>query len=421
MPRPVRVHLGDALYYITSRAAEGSVLFKDDDDYRAYLELLRAVRAQEGFKLFVFLLEADRLHLLVQPGTATVSDIMQGLNSRYTKYVAKRHGRTSHVFQDRFRSTLIEKAPSLLPVTAVLHRLPCAHEGAASDARTSPWSSFASYRAGGPAVDGLDLRNEAAEVAARLQSEHPGRTYESYAASLSQDEIARWTIALQERVVGSAAFIRLVTERAQMAKHAAPRIEAQLAATAARPAAERRGWVPAALAATAVLAVTLGAAGLYARTAAQLQRTLAAMAQSKPAPIAIYSVAPEASRLGARPASFTQPFSLSGTSWQVHIRPSGSSSDSVAQTDDLRFDAGRMVSSMLSGQGFSDTNYTLTSRGDGTMVWETMQTGPNGEVVCWRGETDGFSVRGLLTRQTPNQPASAFAFVGAVRTGAQET
>jgi len=42
MPRPLRVHVEGALYYVTSQAIAPFVLFKDARDYETYLELLAA-------------------------------------------------------------------------------------------------------------------------------------------------------------------------------------------------------------------------------------------------------------------------------------------------------------------------------------------------------------------------------------------
>ena len=45
------------------------------------------------------------------------------MHSHYIKLYAKRHGATSHLFE-RFKSTVMEKAPSLLRITGYLHTLP---------------------------------------------------------------------------------------------------------------------------------------------------------------------------------------------------------------------------------------------------------------------------------------------------------
>ena len=141
MPRPVRVHMEGALYYVTTRASEGQVLFRHPKDYEAYREFLMTYRERYGFKLFAYVLLPTEIHLLVELAQdTTISTIMHAMNSRYTKHVAKRYQHTGHLFQERFHTTLVEKAPSALRLTGFLHKLP-AWKGAAGDLREYPWSS----------------------------------------------------------------------------------------------------------------------------------------------------------------------------------------------------------------------------------------------------------------------------------------
>ena len=63
MPRPPRIHLEGALYYVVSKAIEGTPLFKDSQDYTIYLELLSGYRNQFAFKPFAFFLLPDALQL----------------------------------------------------------------------------------------------------------------------------------------------------------------------------------------------------------------------------------------------------------------------------------------------------------------------------------------------------------------------
>ena len=141
MPRPHRIHLEGALNYVTSRALEGFTLFKDDRDYQTYLELVTEYRQRFGFKLFAYVLLPDHLHLCVEATNGTtISAIMHALNSRYTKYYNKRYGHAGHVFEGRFRLTLIEKASSLLQVTGYLHTHP-RRSGLGMDVSGYRWSS----------------------------------------------------------------------------------------------------------------------------------------------------------------------------------------------------------------------------------------------------------------------------------------
>ena len=55
MPRLPRIYLEKALYYVTSRGDYSQDIFKDREDYKMFLELLKKYKGQYGFKLFAFL------------------------------------------------------------------------------------------------------------------------------------------------------------------------------------------------------------------------------------------------------------------------------------------------------------------------------------------------------------------------------
>ena len=164
----------------------------------------------------------------------------------------------------------------------------------------------------------------------------------------------------------------------------------------------------------AVALISLCAAGLYAKNLSALRQTVRALAQERV--VVTHVVAPSASpEMSAHLASFTMPSRLVGTSWDVQVMPMDGSGAKAIQADELRFGAGKVTSSLLSAQGFSEANYSLTLQPDGTVLWETMQTARSGEVVCWRGEWNGERMQGVITRQLPGQAASNFSFVGIVK------
>jgi len=221
MPRPLRLNLQGALYYVTCRAIEGGALFRDDQDYAAYARLLATYHATLGFKLFAFSLLADQIQLAVElTNQTTISDIMHAVNSRYTKYYNKRYGHAGHLFQERFRSTVMEKAPSLLRLTGYVHTSP-SRCGATKTPRMYPWSSYVQYAGGtAPTPGSMPLLGaEAQEVLAFLD----GRSYESFVASVSEEEWRRFQVELQQWVVGSDAFVADIKARASRAAMAPSR------------------------------------------------------------------------------------------------------------------------------------------------------------------------------------------------------
>jgi hypothetical protein len=97
---------------------------------------------------------------------------------------------------------------------------------------------------------------------------------------------------------------------------------------------------------------------------------------------------------------------LNGTEWNVNVTSAADKTKS--HPDTLKFQDGRFESAKLKADGFNSTNYTLTLQEGGPTVFETMQSHENGAVVFWRGEWDGESMRGLLSKQKDGKSEDSY-------------
>ncbi len=435
MPRSIRVHLEGALYYVTSKANEGMVLFRDRRDYETYLELLKGYQEQYGFKLFAFVLLPEELHLCLElTNDTTISAIMHDIHSRYTKHVAKRYGHTGHLFQERFKLTLAEKAPSLLRLTAFLHRLP-ERIGAVGDARQYAWSSYLTYllpaprsldqgaarqagAAEGPSIGPVRC-SEVEEIVAVLSREHSGLSYESYVQALSIQEWESLKAQLQQRVVGSPEFVARVEqeERAATRRHAAvPQLEG-LSTGAEAPAGGRRGHRSSVMltASLAVAFLSLCTALLYEKNIASLRQVVRALATER----LLTSLHPSSGKeASAQLASLAVPPHLADTVWEIQVRPlvgAGAAAGEFSGMDQLQFDRQTLISREMRGGGFFPSRYTVTQQDGGSALWEAVQVDHSGTMVSWRGECDGQTMHGVFTRQAPGQVGVPFEFIGRIR------
>lgn len=443
MPRPPRIHIEGALYYVSSRALDGTLLFKDTRDYATYLKLLEAYREELGFKLFAYVLVPDHLQLCVElTSRTTISDIMHAVNSRYTKYYNKRYEHAGHLFQERFKSTILEKAPSLLRVTGYLHTFPV-RGGVTTDLRTYPWSSYPSYLdaaaregQGGTSaesasgvrsfevirIDGRpSIGGEVGEVLRELAHVHPSWTYELYLYSVPQSVWGAVNADLRQRVVGSDEFLALVDERRR--RDVAPSVPAQdsLAPTPIVRAVKPWLLLAGSVAVMAVSAITVWSLTRhFAQTSlgrAEFRQAMHTLRQEIPLALMRVQGATENATPSAKLASFDQPLSLTGTRWNVELRPINVGAAATMPADQLVFDETTVTSRQLSVQGFRAARYTLKPDPDGTAVWETMQADSSGTIVSWRGEVVGQDMRGIVTQEAVGAPATTFSFVATLMAG----
>jgi putative transposase len=116
MTRPLRIEYAGAVYHITSRGNEKKVVFKDDQDRINFLNTLQHVNKRYNWLCHAYCLMDNHYHLLIETPDGNLSLGMRQLNGVYTQLFNKRHQRTGHLFQGRYKSILIQKDSHLLEV-----------------------------------------------------------------------------------------------------------------------------------------------------------------------------------------------------------------------------------------------------------------------------------------------------------------
>jgi REP element-mobilizing transposase RayT len=66
MPRPLRIQYPGAAYHIMARGNHGKTVFRDDKDFRRFLETLEEACAKTGWLIHAYVLMSNHYHLLVQ-------------------------------------------------------------------------------------------------------------------------------------------------------------------------------------------------------------------------------------------------------------------------------------------------------------------------------------------------------------------
>ena len=121
--RPLRIEYPGAVYYVASRGKDRSSIFRDDEDRKSFLQILRSVAADQGWLVHAYCLMANRYHLLLETPAANLTLGMRSLNSRYGQRFNLRHGRSGLVLEGRYKAVLVQKDSHLLE----LHRYVVLH------------------------------------------------------------------------------------------------------------------------------------------------------------------------------------------------------------------------------------------------------------------------------------------------------
>jgi REP element-mobilizing transposase RayT len=99
-------------------------LFVDDLDRKKFLDRLSQVTEDGRCTVYAFVLMSDHVHLLVRSGNMGISAVMRKLLTWYAIYFNRRHRRTGHLFENRYKSTLCEEDPYFLELVRYIHLNP---------------------------------------------------------------------------------------------------------------------------------------------------------------------------------------------------------------------------------------------------------------------------------------------------------
>ncbi len=141
MSRPLRLEFQDALYHVTSRGDRRENIYEDDTDRLAFLNVFASVIDQFNWSCFAYCLMDNHYHLLVQTPDANLSKGMRQLNGVFTQTYNRRHNKTGHLFQGRYKAILVDKDAYLLELSRyiVLNPVKARMVKQVSDCK---WSSY---------------------------------------------------------------------------------------------------------------------------------------------------------------------------------------------------------------------------------------------------------------------------------------
>ncbi len=124
MSRPLRIEYPGAWYHFTCRGNERGFIFKDDSDRREFLSILKESLGKYKVLLHGYVLMENHFHLNLQTPQGNLNRFAQRFNTAYTVYFNRRHNRTGHLYQGRYKAILVEKDSYLLALSRYIHLNP---------------------------------------------------------------------------------------------------------------------------------------------------------------------------------------------------------------------------------------------------------------------------------------------------------
>ncbi|GAB6096204.1 hypothetical protein JCM14469_24570 [Desulfatiferula olefinivorans] len=121
MARQLRIQYDGACYHVTGRGNERRDIYGDHDDYLMFLEKLSDSLEVYNVSLLGYVCMTNHYHLLVTTPAGNLSSFMRHFNIAYTSAFNRRHDRSGHLYQGRYKSYLIDADSYLKEVSRYIH------------------------------------------------------------------------------------------------------------------------------------------------------------------------------------------------------------------------------------------------------------------------------------------------------------
>ena len=124
MPRQARLDIPGALHHIMVRGIDKTNIFRDNEDKARFLERLGLTVSEGKCTVYAWVLMDNHVHILFKSGKQGISAVMRKLLTWYAQYFNRKHRRTGHLFENRYKSILCDQDNYLLALIRYIHLNP---------------------------------------------------------------------------------------------------------------------------------------------------------------------------------------------------------------------------------------------------------------------------------------------------------
>ena len=124
MPRGPRLDVQGALHHVMVRGIERRDIFLSDRDRGDLLERIAMIAPDTGTRIYAWSLLPNHFHLLLRTGHVAISRVMRRVLTGYAGAFNRLHQRAGHLFQNLFKSVLVEEDPYFLQLVRYIHLNP---------------------------------------------------------------------------------------------------------------------------------------------------------------------------------------------------------------------------------------------------------------------------------------------------------
>ena len=208
MSRAWRIEYEGALYHLLSRGNEQRDIFEDQKDRNLFLDTIGEFSERFEIHVFAYVMMDNHYHLLVRTRHANLKKAMHWFGTTYAQRFNRRHFRSGHLFQGRYKSILVQNDAYMLQLSYYIHRNPL-RAGIVKRLTDYRWSSYRSYAYGrkSPRWLSTDL------IFSQFKSKDRHKRYREKVQGYAKEEKRLWEDLRHGLFLGSKGFVERIRKQ----------------------------------------------------------------------------------------------------------------------------------------------------------------------------------------------------------------
>jgi len=124
MPRQARLDSPGTLHHVIFRGIERRQIVDDDKDRKNFVDRMGSLALETNTAMYAWALLMNHCHILLRSGPLGLSKYMKRFLTSYAVYYNSRHRRHGHLFQNRYKSIVVEEDAYFKELVRYIHLNP---------------------------------------------------------------------------------------------------------------------------------------------------------------------------------------------------------------------------------------------------------------------------------------------------------
>ena len=108
MPRKAREKSSTGIYRAMLRGINAQKIFEDNEDYERIIQTIAKYKEVCGYEIHAYCLMRNHIHVLLKEGKEDLGIVFKRIGASYGNWYNHKYRRNGHLFQDRYKSEVVE-------------------------------------------------------------------------------------------------------------------------------------------------------------------------------------------------------------------------------------------------------------------------------------------------------------------------